>query len=1095
MSGEALPTSLDDALNEIKQLRKKVVQLESGGPVNESEEAKHDRKFWKNVREKCKKRNVSFIRELLQDEKNKFTVFDKDEDENTLLHIAAEEGCYAAAALCINLDANITQENGDGETAIDLASDKGWFHVEQLLLFESMDAALGSEVNEYAEKLSREQGIIDSFLRMLDVKKNKKMVQDTIVDIVTQQIRSKQAFSDLFLKLAWRIVTDKNAENPLSHNLWKAIQETVQEILETKKEREWFWLKTYLLPSTIWLIDLSPPETEEEEEDEAKEDDDEEDGDEDGDDDDDGNEEEPKSPKKKKKVAKPRQYLFYELLKMVEKKAEAQIQDMLIPMMNKVEEEAKDAWQQLISWDIETTLENNCRQDMVKQGVTPDYSKAELSKRATTSATFNVVRHYDYNEYLSKLVSHAHMVDDSFHKSVQQIFDIDPESGMYVDPDTKGVIRYMRGPVKLLSRCKAKAETDYRHEAFPTSSNVLDINRCSLIFDRIDVMLAALKKLDNKVRYYQSGCIIQLCRDKNGFREYVETPSYADIKLNVLISGAHGTNVIGEMQFLLTSMMRFKHQAHSLYAITRRKELFDGMGATLPSLLDSKKRLFKAAGLGDFKAICDLMVTNGKSEKEILEYNDVQESILGDMCCLGHLKTLRSMKNMLYETDPGKQLFVDRILHRNEHGFTPYEIVTDEGQVDIMQYLFSVPEIKKSISASDDDMYRLMLCAAASDYHANYHCVVDIFNITDEQIKDKYFQYSVDYPEKDDADDGGDKDKDNDDDDEEEEPEAPDKYYRNLLFAVAESECEPLERFTHLFEIIDNDKFIDAMLQTDDEAVEAVNVVGVLTECCRPKILEFVFTTDVLRDAIVNDAKQMHRFLSVAISNMDWPPIAEAMNKIMFQTDDEAGLNVVGVLTECCRPKILEFVFTTDVLRAAIVNDAKQMHRFLSVAISNMDWPPIAEAMNKIFNEILNISDAQWKQYLLYEYPKEVDAAEKDDDGKSDDDDDEDEEENAEAALLDKSLLYHVFTSGDEELAEKFITILTQEEKLLEFLMKKDSDDLTTFGAALDAENFDIAHMALLKLPKNERAELLKEVEEQEDEEAQEKIQEWQNLL
>ena len=55
----------------------------------------------------------------------------------------------------------------------------------------------------------------------------------------------------------------------------------------------------------------------------------------------------------------------------------------------------------------------------------------------------------------------------------------------------------------------------------------------------------------NKVNYYQSGHIIGIVRDKNGFIEYVQDGvQYADIKLNVLIKGKHN-NIIGEIQFLL----------------------------------------------------------------------------------------------------------------------------------------------------------------------------------------------------------------------------------------------------------------------------------------------------------------------------------------------------------------------------------------------------------------------------------------------------------------------------------------------------------------------------------------------------------------
>lgn len=241
-----LPDNLEAALAEIKKLREENKRLKKGA---QDDKPKHDKKFWKTIREKCKKRQVAYIKKALQE--NKFTVFDVDENGNTLLHIAAEEGNYEICALCINLGANIEAVNGDYEQAEVLAEYKGWYHIEQLLLFASKDAAIGTEVNEYASKLNTQNGIIDNLMKMLEIKKNKKVVQDTIVDILIQQIKSKQAFSDLLLNLSWRIVTKNSKNNPLDNNLWNAIKETVRQIINAKKEREWFWLKNYLLPSTV----------------------------------------------------------------------------------------------------------------------------------------------------------------------------------------------------------------------------------------------------------------------------------------------------------------------------------------------------------------------------------------------------------------------------------------------------------------------------------------------------------------------------------------------------------------------------------------------------------------------------------------------------------------------------------------------------------------------------------------------------------------------------------------------------------------------------------------------------------------------------
>ena len=82
-------------------------------------------------------------------------------------------------------------------------------------------------------------------------------------------------------------------------------------------------------------------------------------------------------------------------------------------------------------------------------------------------------------------------------------------------------IRYLRGPVKLIDRARGKAANDYSDREYPTSACVLDLNRCSLIFYDIKTLLLALKLFENKIKYYQSGNIIDIVRDKNGFIDYI----------------------------------------------------------------------------------------------------------------------------------------------------------------------------------------------------------------------------------------------------------------------------------------------------------------------------------------------------------------------------------------------------------------------------------------------------------------------------------------------------------------------------------------------------------------------------------------------
>ena len=65
------------------------------------------------------------------------------------------------------------------------------------------------------------------------------------------------------------------------------------------------------------------------------------------------------------------------------------------------------------------------------------------------------------------------------------------------------------------------------------------IKSCGIQVDDIQT-LRTIKLFANKVIHYQSGNIIGIVGDKNGFIDYVrDGVEYADIKLNVLIRGRH----------------------------------------------------------------------------------------------------------------------------------------------------------------------------------------------------------------------------------------------------------------------------------------------------------------------------------------------------------------------------------------------------------------------------------------------------------------------------------------------------------------------------------------------------------------------------
>merc|ERR1712228_710026 len=160
-------------------------------------------------------------------------------------------------------------------------------------------------------------------------------------------------------------------------------------------------------------------------------------------------------------------------------------------------------------------------------------------------------------------------------------------------------------------------------EPYPASACVIDFNRCALIFDDISSFLSGLNLFVHKVNNYQSGNIIAIARDKNGFIEYLKEAQYADIKLNVVIKGKYNS-IIGEVQFLLRAMKEYKEVAHNLYAIQRKEDAIkSSVSATLPILLNQQKEIMEVGCSGNVKKMCCLMITQNKEIKDLMFVDNV----------------------------------------------------------------------------------------------------------------------------------------------------------------------------------------------------------------------------------------------------------------------------------------------------------------------------------------------------------------------------------------------------------------------------------------------------------------------------------------
>ena len=157
----------------------------------------------------------------------------------------------------------------------------------------------------------------------------------------------------------------------------------------------------------------------------------------------------------------------------------------------------------------------------------------------------------------------------------------------------------MAAPVKTKARSITKADIEYSYEAnrkWPYTQNIIDIIRCSVCFDNIKDLIDGVEKFHNVTFNRNNCCISKILRVKNGFLNFEDESwnidnlsqfNYADVKLNVLIE-YNDIHVIGEIQFILSFMLKAKKMGHSVYSFNRKKELYD----KLYDICDNDKNIY-----------------------------------------------------------------------------------------------------------------------------------------------------------------------------------------------------------------------------------------------------------------------------------------------------------------------------------------------------------------------------------------------------------------------------------------------------------------------------------------------------------------------
>eukprot|EP01083_Nonionella_stella_P039580 107637_1 len=646
-------------------------------------EFKTNSDLWKAIDQHIRARDEDFIRQLLnQGLVTVNSVPQRLSRTPTMLHIASTHGCYRIAQMLLNLGADVNYIPKKGPSwmvadVVQLAQRSGHYHVEKLLMMSKLDASASDQINAIANKLNTQKGITHYLYEAAQTRQNGDIIFDGIVDIMIQIINKRQAFSDDILNFALDYSINKALElvrgtgegnvddrkdndneeidrdTVVSTDLWQCIFNTCVEIITNKSHNklEWFWMKTYLLSSTIWLRQF-----------------------------------------RDKRNNNELSSLYFELLDIVGAQALAQIDVYLKRPFKQIADDNISDWKALCAFDVEIDHKGLVRQDAIEHGHKSQYTRDILGKTCVSIDPFNAFNYYDTRQYLSGLVLTAQMVNSEFQKDIAKIFEIKKKTSV-----GKFNAVYKEGPVKLLSRCQAKAEVDYKNEKFPTSANVLDINRCSLIFEDIGAMLKGLKLFDEAVRNHNENdiCITQIIRNKNGWKEYSHNnPTYADIKLNVVIHGEYHS-IIGEVQFLLRSMMFFKNVQHPLYTIQRKKEFITSMGDILPFLTDIKKTLNVNASLGNVNGLCDAMVTQHLDVEEIVSNFDT-------LCLSGHLRALKCLIDIM----PGDLLLYRCIGNKDRFGRPFLDEVVKTGQRQVLHLLFKQKQIREGI---EDEMWGVLL--------------------------------------------------------------------------------------------------------------------------------------------------------------------------------------------------------------------------------------------------------------------------------------------------------------------------------------------------------------------------------------------------
>eukprot|EP01083_Nonionella_stella_P171997 588934_1 len=472
----------------------------------------------------------------------------------TLLIYSVIIGNYDLVAVLCNFGSNVYVKDNDGSDALHYAIKYGQYRITELLYYRQLSGAFGKDLKDIATKLyqkKRESKLLKAFKHEDAWDEDNQLLHHLITKFIIKAIQNREVFGKDMLFYAWHFVTndEKTKNNPLESDLFKTMMTTYTEILcNTEDKAGWKWLRKYFVDSLIWYLPHPKSTTQKHQEDEED----------DMDDNDD-------------LEFILQNTLFYELLVRVRKESKRQSDLLLKRKIWNIKQEKAKHWKQLTEYNVVTEHSANARQDLCGC-IQPKYTEDDLNEDLyPPSIHFNAKEHYDKNIYLNELMFRANVLDATFQKDIRKL-------SKQICNETNGKInaRYRAGPVKTLKRSLLKVDNDYIQAMYPTSAKIVDINRCALQFTDIETMMKFIVIFEKKIKNQNAHSIKKIIRCKNGWSVYNQYhPQYTDIKLNVLIQSPYDEQqmIVGEVQFLLDLMSKFKRIAHRLYGVERLYEM------------------------------------------------------------------------------------------------------------------------------------------------------------------------------------------------------------------------------------------------------------------------------------------------------------------------------------------------------------------------------------------------------------------------------------------------------------------------------------------------------------------------------------------